>query len=200
MNPTGNRLSADERRIQILEAALNVFSRKGYSGARTKEIAREAGISETLVFRHFETKENLYQQALEHLYSHHPVFDEMEPAMAANDTRAVLYILARHVMEHGRRDERIVRLNLYSGLEGLNTEYEELEPMLILENYLERRMAEGALRKTDPRLAARFFLYTVFFYMSEIHLKLTGPPLDVSDDQAAETVVDLFMEGLLPRE
>jgi TetR/AcrR family transcriptional regulator len=200
MAPTGNRLSADERRILILEAALNVFARKGYSGARTKEIAREAGISETLVFRHFDTKENLYQEALEHLYSHHPVFDDMEPAMAANDDRQVLYVLALHVMEHGRRDERIVRLNLYGGLEGINTASDELEPMLILEKYLERRMEEGALRKTDPHLAARFFLYTVFFYMSEIHLKLAGPPLEMSDEGVAAAMVDLYMQGLLPRE
>lgn len=200
MTPPGNRLSADERRILILEAALNVFARKGYSGARTKEIAREAGISETLVFRHFETKENLYQEALEHLYSHHPVFDDMEPAMAAKDDRRVLYVLALHVMEHGRRDERIVRLNLYSGLEGINTASDELEPILVLEKYLKRRMEEGALRKTDPHLAARFFMYTVFFYMSEIHLKLAGPPMEISDEEAAATMVDLYMQGLLPRE
>lgn len=199
MTPTGNRLSADERKVLILEAALNVFARKGFSGARTKEIAQEAGISETLVFRYFDTKENLYQKAQEHLYSHHPVFDEMEPAMLANDDRAVLYTLARHVMEHGRKDPRIVRLNLYSGLEGLSESKDESGPIDILENYLKRRMAEGGLKQRDPRLAARFFLYTVFFYISEIHLKLTGPPLDISDDQAAANLVDLFLEGLLPR-
>ncbi len=198
MTPT-NRLSADERKVLILEAALNVFARKGYSGARTKEIAQEAGISETLVFRHFDTKENLYQQALEHLYSHHPVFDEMEPAMEAGDDRGVFYILARHVMEHGRKDERIVRLNLFGGLEGMSMSNDESGPMEILESYLKRRMKEGALKQTDPKLAARFFMYTVFFYVSEIHLKLTGPPLETSDDEAANTMVDLFMEGLLPR-
>lgn len=199
MTPIGNRLSADERKVLILEAALNVFARKGFSGARTKEIAQEAGISETLVFRYFDTKENLYQKAQEHLYSHHPVFDEMEPAMLANDDRAVLYTLARHVMEHGRKDPRIVRLNLYSGLEGMSESKDESGPIDILENYLKRRMAEGGLKQRDPRLAARFFLYTVFFYVSEIHLKLTGPPLDISDDQAAASLVDLFLEGLLPR-
>ena len=199
MTPPNNRLSAEERRIDIMEAALNVFARKGYNGARTKEIAKEAGISETLIFRHFDTKENLYEQALEHLYSHHPVFDEMEPAMQAKDDRKVLYVLARHVMEHGREDRRIVRLNLYNGLEGINPDKDKSGPIDILENYLRQRMEEGGLKKGDPHLAARFFMYQVFFYVSEIQLKLTGPPLDINDDQAASAMVDFFLEGLLPR-
>jgi AcrR family transcriptional regulator len=47
------------RQAQILEAALNVFSKKGFDGARTKEIASEAGISEALVFKHFKSKESI---------------------------------------------------------------------------------------------------------------------------------------------
>lgn len=194
-----NRLSAKERRILILEAALNVFSRNGFSGARTKEIAQEAGISETLVFHHFETKENLYEQALEHLFSHHPVFAELEPAMAAEDDREVLYVLARHIMEHSRHDERIVRLNLFSGLEGRGMPEREGTPMRLLEGYLRQRITKGALKQMDPSLAARFYLYAVFLYISDIHLKLTGSLPKVSDQEAARALADVFLEGLLPR-
>lgn len=200
MTPTNNRLSAEERKVLILEAALNVFAQKGFSGARTKEIAKEAGVSETLVFRHFENKENLYAEALNQLFSHHPVVEEMEPAMQAGDDRAVLYTLARHIMEHGRRDERIVRLTFYSSLEGLRMAEHESSPIEILEGYLARRMEEGALRARDPRLAARFFLFAVFLYVSDIHMQFAGTPLPVSDEEAARALVDMCLEGLLPRE
>lgn len=200
MTPTNNRLSAEERKVLILEAALKVFAQKGFSGARTKEIAQEAGISETLLFRHFENKENLYAAALKHLFDHHPVIEEMEPALAASDDREVLFTLARHIMEHGRRDERIVRLTLFSGLEGLAMVEHESTPIKTLEAYFKRRMKEGALKNMDPRLAARFFLFAVFLYVSDMHLKFAGPPVKASDSKAARCLVDIFMEGLKPRD
>lgn len=58
------RISGDERRALILEAARNVFSRFGYDSARTQEIARVAGISEALIYRHFVSKEVLYTAVL----------------------------------------------------------------------------------------------------------------------------------------
>ena len=58
------RIPARERRAQILTAAKSVFSRSGYEGAKTQDIAREAGVSEALVFRHFPTKRALYRSVL----------------------------------------------------------------------------------------------------------------------------------------
>ncbi len=43
------RLSADKRRQQIVEAAVELFSRKGFRGTRTREIAEAAGISEAMI-------------------------------------------------------------------------------------------------------------------------------------------------------
>lgn len=54
------RLPSDERRGGILDAALRVFAERGFHGATTKELARAAGVSEALMFRHFPTKEDLY--------------------------------------------------------------------------------------------------------------------------------------------
>jgi TetR/AcrR family transcriptional regulator len=198
MTPTGNRMSAEERREDILEAALDVFAQKGFSGARTKEIAEKAGISETLMFRHFETKENLYAEALKHLFDHHPVVGEMEPAMAAGDDREVFRALASHVMMHGRNDERIVRLTLFSGLEGLDW-YNDTSPLPMLEEYIQKRIDEGAFRKVNPAWAARYFMYAAFFYVSDLHMKLTGPLPGGGDKAAAEALVDIFLGGLLPR-
>ena len=42
MPPGDNRMSAEQRKLLILEAVLNAFAQKGFSGARTKEISREA--------------------------------------------------------------------------------------------------------------------------------------------------------------
>ena len=50
----------DETEQKILDAALKIFSQKGYDGAKTKIIAKESGFSEVTLFNRFKTKRNLY--------------------------------------------------------------------------------------------------------------------------------------------
>ena len=54
----------DKTEQKILDAALKVFSQKGFKGATTKIIAQESGFSELTLFRKFETKENLFNSVL----------------------------------------------------------------------------------------------------------------------------------------
>ena len=54
------RLAAEERRALLLETACHVFSRGSYRGVTTAEIAREAGVTEPVLYRHFASKRDLY--------------------------------------------------------------------------------------------------------------------------------------------
>ena len=58
---TTERKTKEERREEILDAALAVFAERGLHGASTEEIARRAGISQPYVFRLFGTKKELYK-------------------------------------------------------------------------------------------------------------------------------------------
>ncbi|MDA4108517.1 hypothetical protein BHQ17_01055 [Mycolicibacterium holsaticum] len=58
------RLSAQERRHQIVESARAVFLRQGYAGTRTREIAEQAGITEAFLYRFFDSKEDLYKASV----------------------------------------------------------------------------------------------------------------------------------------
>ena len=58
------RMSSDERREQIVEAAIAVFGAKGYVGTTTDDVARAASVSQPYVVRLFGTKENLFLAAL----------------------------------------------------------------------------------------------------------------------------------------
>ncbi|SRR6266516_1144342 len=61
----GQRLSADERREEVLEVAGELFAEHGLQGTSTEEIARRAGISHPYVFRLFGTKKKLYLASVE---------------------------------------------------------------------------------------------------------------------------------------
>ena len=61
------RLAHADRRSSILEAAATAFAARGYDGARTLEIAQAADVSEALLYRHFPSKQALYEAVLERL-------------------------------------------------------------------------------------------------------------------------------------
>ncbi|WP_242967942.1 TetR/AcrR family transcriptional regulator [Tepidibacter mesophilus] len=56
-------MSKKDTTEKILKCAMSLFSKKGYNVVTTKEIAKEAGVSEMTVFRHFESKKNLFEKA-----------------------------------------------------------------------------------------------------------------------------------------
>jgi AcrR family transcriptional regulator len=55
----------EDRREQIIDAAMRAFSQKGYSRATNKDIAREAGITPGLIYHYFENKEALFKAIIE---------------------------------------------------------------------------------------------------------------------------------------
>lgn len=57
-------MPAEERRSEILAAARTVFARSGFAGARTRDIAAEAGINEAMLYRHFQSKDELFEAAV----------------------------------------------------------------------------------------------------------------------------------------
>src|SRR3954466_15661590 len=58
------RLTAEERRTGILDAALAVFSERGYHDASLDDIAGEAGVSKALIYEHFASKQELYAELI----------------------------------------------------------------------------------------------------------------------------------------
>ncbi len=69
MSPTRTRLPAAERRSALVDAALRVFAAGSYRGVTTAEIAEEAGVSEPILYRHFESKRDLYLACLDEAWA-----------------------------------------------------------------------------------------------------------------------------------
>ncbi|WP_345801601.1 TetR/AcrR family transcriptional regulator [Microbacterium sp. AZCO] len=62
---TGRRMSSEERREQIITAAIAVFGARGYEGTTTDDVARTAGVSQPYVVRLFGSKESLFLAAMQ---------------------------------------------------------------------------------------------------------------------------------------
>jgi AcrR family transcriptional regulator len=60
-----SRLSAAERRASLLDCACSIFSRRSYRGTTTAELASTAGVTEPVLYRHFDSKRALYLACIE---------------------------------------------------------------------------------------------------------------------------------------
>ena len=94
---TAARMPAAERRQDLIETAIRVFSEGSYRGTTTAEIARAAGISEPILYRHFASKRELYRAALDYVWGRARASWEEALASTANVREAFAAIGKGHL-------------------------------------------------------------------------------------------------------
>ncbi|MCA1815121.1 MAG: TetR/AcrR family transcriptional regulator [Acidobacteria bacterium] len=202
------RMAGGERRRQIIEVAMRLFSQRGFRGTTTKEIAQEAGVSEAIIFRHFANKQELYRAILDFKACSGSPADlqsSVADAIRRKDDFAVFYGLALSLIERHENDTEFLRLLTHSALEG-----HELAAMFWDRNvrglyefvggYVRERQRDGALREIDPRVVVRAFLGTVIHHSLNNTLWDTRRSLlDVSNERAAEEFARILLEGVKAR-
>jgi TetR/AcrR family transcriptional regulator len=146
------RLTAEERKRQLIEVAIDLFSKKGFGGTTTKEIAAAAGVNEAIIFRHFATKQQLYAAIIDHKINNPQLqesFAGLLALMEGDDDEAVFGWLISKIIEIYRDDPRFERLMMFAALEGHEIavmHHNMVSPFLeALRNYIDRRQKEGAL-------------------------------------------------------
>jgi TetR/AcrR family transcriptional regulator len=127
------RLPAEERRAALLSCACRVFAGGSYRGTTTAEIAREAGVTEPILYRHFDSKRDLYLACFEESWARiRSLWDE---AVAGEPEPALwLGAMGRAFLESD--EHRPVVSNLW--IQALAEATEDLE----IRRYLKRHMRE----------------------------------------------------------
>jgi AcrR family transcriptional regulator len=199
------RMSSEDRRKQLIQVAMHLFSQKGFSGTTTKEIALAAGVTEAIIFRHFASKDDLYAAILDFKASEICVEDWLEePREYAErrDDEGLFRTLASKILDHYRSDLDFMRLMFYSALEGhdlaQNFREKQFTPIHdFLRDYIATRQREGGFRHCNPGAAVRAFI-GMPVYHSLVNRLLECKALEISDEEAIETFTKLFLEGLRP--
>ena len=200
-------MSAEDRRRQIVAVAADLFSKKGFSGTTTKEIADCAGVSEAIIFRHFATKRELYSAILE-VKAHQGSPDikaRLEKAAQDKDDREFFRLLAQDKLETYTKDESLMRLLLFSSLEGheltdIFFESSSKEMRDCLRSYIKQREADGAFRDIDPALCAKAFLGMVVNHALSQTLSPNLDDVKNAIEEVVECFVGIFLEGVYRQE
>ena len=93
------RLTSVKRRQAIVEAVRAVFAEKGFDGTTTRELAKAAGVSEALIYRHFPSKESLYAAMLD-ACAKGPGFAEFNRILALKPSTSTLVIMVHFTIAH----------------------------------------------------------------------------------------------------
>lgn len=205
--PASTRLSADERRAAILEAAVRLFAERGYRGTTTRALAEAVGVTEPVLYEHFRSKRDLYAAIVQ--AKSREGFQQgvamMQPYAQARDDRGLFQRLGEFILGLYQSDPAYTRLLLFAVLEepelGALFYEHQREGRQLLAGYIRQRIEEGAFRPVDPELAARAFLGMLF------HLGQVGVLYD--DDLArgrlkplpeiVAGIVDIFLSGVQRR-
>ena len=201
----GARMAGEDRRRQIVDVAMRLFSERGFRGTTTKEIAHAAGVSEAIIFRHFATKEELYTAIIDHKACSGGMADmqrHVAELMEAKDDRAVFEHIALAMMRHHEQDTEFLRLLFYSALENhqLSQLFWDRNVRAMYEflgSYIRERQRDGALRQFDPLLAVRAFTGMI------IHHSVTNTLWDkqrtlvnISNEVAARAFTEILLAGI----
>ncbi|MEV0585203.1 TetR/AcrR family transcriptional regulator [Nonomuraea sp. NPDC050310] len=159
-----------EVRRRIMDAALEVFLRDGYVGAKTDEIAAAAGASKQTIYKHFGRKEALFEQiVLDRLTGIDEIFqDALRKLAAADDLEPTLREVARNFVHALTRPAhlRVRRLVIAEAgrFPNLGNAYFEAGPGRVhaaLAAAFEQLAGRGLLRVEDAVLAANHFTWLV---------------------------------------
>src|SRR3954447_11583612 len=95
-----------DRRQDILTAAIELFSQKGFRGTTTRDLANQAGVNEAIIFRHFNNKEALYSAILQHKADENGRIrhEEIEKLAAGNDDTTFFETIGRTFLERHEQD------------------------------------------------------------------------------------------------
>jgi TetR/AcrR family fatty acid metabolism transcriptional regulator len=194
---TERAVAGEEKRRQLLDAAVRVFARKGFHASRVGDIAEEAGVAHGLLYHYFKSKDQVLEAVFHDnwsvLLARIESVEESDES-AADQLRHIAAIVLRTwlhlpdvvrvvIREFGRSPELAERIG------------ELAQPIDSIARVIERGVERGEFQQVDPRVAAT----VVYGSIDELLTAwvLDRLPAGEEDVAAAEqTLVEVSLRGL----
>lgn len=188
----------EDKRRQILAAAVRVFARRGYHGSRVGDIAEEAGVAHGLLYHYFSSKEEVlgivFSENWGELIARFRAVEEADEPAAEK-----LAGLAKILLRTWRNDPDLVTVMVREVARSAHLQAQVLEvreAFAILQRVIEQGQREGSFR---PDVDSRFASWIVYGGLEEVLTGwvLGGLPDGEGDVSTAErTAIELALRGL----
>ncbi len=183
----------------LLEASLKLISEKGYVGATTREIARAAGVTELTLFRHFGSKEQLFEGLL-NSYTFLPKLKELLPELEDLGYEEALKLIAirfLHALKERKAMIKIMHSEVTIYPEKIRIVYNRFidEMRATLAVFFETMRKRGILNNSSPEMAARVFLWVFVSYFRSEEIMRPGGMKKESMEKNVQEIIHIFMYG-----
>lgn len=198
-------MEKENKEEKILESAILLFSKKGFSATTTSEIAKVAGVAEGTVFRYYKTKKHILIKVMSRL------IEVMSEELVINP---VGKILKENV---GKADSDILKILLMDRVNVFNTYWDIIQVIIteiqfhediresffknvvfkvkdFLREFIENGIASGRFKDFDSIVVSRALLGTFMAYI--IHKKIMGNNKEFVNKQEVDEIIELFLNGL----
>jgi AcrR family transcriptional regulator len=195
----------EERRSQILRAAIRVFAQKGYAAATIRNIAGAAEVAEGTIYNYFRNKEDLLIHIPRHIAG--PVFErltlELPEVHTVEEAEHALVALGSEMVRRVAANVRFVKVFL-SAIPHLSPrarkEYLRLLPLAaadVVEAHVRQGIAAGIYRADlDPSIAARALPFMMFMLVIIQEVLSGGRIWPQEYDVMVRENVRLFLNGI----
>ncbi len=184
---------------KILDAGLSLFSRKGYIGATTKEIARKAGVAELTLFRHFSSKERLFEEAIKRR-SFLPTLKGLLPELRGLTYTDALTEIAYRYLERLSERRELIKI-MHSEIHLYPAKVREMQQKFVgeivgtLASYFKGLQEKKMLTEFDPELGARAFLSMFYSYFTSQEFMSEKKQRFSDKDEVVAAFVKIFVSG-----
>lgn len=197
--------SFTKSQMKILNAAMDLFSQKGYEKSSTLDIAKEAGVAEVTIFRNFKSKNNLLYQIIAPLIIQiaSPVilkdvkkqFKEVE-----SESEHILTSIFKDRLGLIEKNEKAIQVLLREALsheEILNSIIKNITVPAKKEtfDFVKNKKESGEFRDVNEKAVVDLLFYTMFGYVVSHHIFKINTFTE-EQDEMIETLVDLLLNGL----
>jgi AcrR family transcriptional regulator len=194
------RLKASERRATILAVAKVLFSDKGYHGVSVDEIAGRLGVSPAILYRHFASKEALYEAVLNEIACKRESYVEVVVG-SDGSFDDVLRKITRIYVDSVSSDPDYLRMELHSALDGSDATRQFFEnrwrPFTdFIEFSLGELMARKAIAPLKPPVAALAFQGMIREALYAKCIFRTSRYSDVALPVLCDQLVELFLKAV----
>jgi AcrR family transcriptional regulator len=194
----------EDRRDQIIDAAMQVFAQKGFTRATNKDIAHEAGITPGLIYYYFESKEALLKAIIE-TRSPAQLITTLPPQVFELPPETFMRMLILRALSIIESEQLIQLVRMLLPEVVHNTEvapiiFSMIQRLLeFLGRYFETQMEKGALRRISGVLTAQVVVGSVFGFVLRRQILRDPTALEYTHEQIADVVSETVLQGILPR-